>query len=400
MDDVRGTRSPSPLPQGPGASGEPTSPASVAPSAPPGHTLLGLEDEPRPLELVNLLLRRRRVLVGLPVAAALVTAALSLLVPATYTATTTFVPEAGRGSRVPAGLAGIASQVGVTLGGDASQSPQFYADLVQSRELMERVLLARYPAPGAGASAADSATLLKILDSGGHDRADSLYRGVKKVRKLVSTDVDRKTNVVRLSVDAHDPVLAARVANRFIAYLNEFNAKTRQSQARERRKFAEDRLAEAEADLRRAEEDLKGFYQRNRSWQQAPQLVFEEGQLRRQVDIRQEVYLTLRREYETARIDEANDVPVITVIDAAVPPTRKSSPKRRLLAVLALLGGGAVAVVWALATDHMARLRREDDGAYREFRGLIEEAQRELGWIAFKVRRRRPDRDTCGASTS
>src|SRR6266581_2312244 len=347
MDDVRGTRSPSPLPQGPGASGEPTSPASVAPSAPPGHTLLGLEDEPRPLELVNLLLRRRRVLVGLPVAAALVTAALSLLVPATYTATTTFVPAAG-----------------------------------------------------AGASAADSATMLKILGSGGHDRADSLYRGVKKVRKLVSTDVDRKTNVVRLSVDAHDPVLAARVANRFIAYLNEFNAKTRQSQARERRKFAEDRLAEAEADLRRAEEDLKGFYQRNRSWQQAPQLVFEEGQLRRQVDVRQEVYLTLRREYETARIDEANDVPVITVIDAAVPPTRKSSPKRRLLAVLALLGGGAVAVVWALATDHMARLRREDDGAYREFRGLIEEAQRELGWIAFKVRRRRPDRDTCGASTS
>src|SRR5439155_11813143 len=33
------------------------------------------------------------------------------------------------------------------------------------------------------------------------------------------------------------------------------------------------------------------------------------GRLRRQVDVRQEVYLTLRREYETARIDEANDTP-------------------------------------------------------------------------------------------
>src|SRR6266566_2346757 len=157
MDDVRGTRSPSPLPQGPWASGEPTSPASVAPSAPRGYTLLELGDEPRPLEFVNVLLRRRRVVVGLPVAAALVTAALSLLVPATYTATTTFVPEAGRGSRVPAGLAGIASQVGVTLGGDASQSPQFYADLVQSRELMERVLLARYAFASTRGAVADSA---------------------------------------------------------------------------------------------------------------------------------------------------------------------------------------------------------------------------------------------------
>src|SRR2546427_303800 len=157
-------------PQRPGVTSGGLAPVPAVPSAPPGYTLLGLEDEPRPLEFVNLLLRHRRVLVGLPVAAALVTAVVSLLVPAPYTATTTFVPEAGRGSRVPAGLAGIASQVGVTLGGDASQSPQFYADLVQSRELMERVLLARYPAPGAGASAADSATMLKILDSGGHDR--------------------------------------------------------------------------------------------------------------------------------------------------------------------------------------------------------------------------------------
>ncbi|PYO60237.1 MAG: hypothetical protein DMD28_13575, partial [Gemmatimonadetes bacterium] len=260
----------------------------AVPSATPGYALLGLGDEPRPLEFVNILLRRRRLVVGLSVAAALVTAVVSLFVPPTYTATTTFVPEAGPGGRFPAGLAGLAGQFGVALGSDASQSPQFYADLVQSRELMQQVLLARYQAPGVPAGAADSATLLQILSAGGTNSADSLYQGVKQLAKLVSTDVDRKTNVVRLRVDAHDPVLAALVANRFIAYLNEYNAKTRQSQARERRKFAEERLAEAERDLRGAEEELKAFYQRNRSWQQAPQLMFEEGRLRRQVDIRQE----------------------------------------------------------------------------------------------------------------
>ena len=52
-----------------------------------------------------------------------------------------------------------------------------------------------------------------------------------------------------------------------------------------------------------AEEQLRGFYERNRSWQQSPQLTFDEGRLRRQVEIRQEVYLTLRREYETARVE-------------------------------------------------------------------------------------------------
>src|SRR5205823_5665849 len=277
---------------------------------------------------------------------------------------------------------------GIALGGEASQSPQFYADLIESRELMERVLVARYPRSSEQGVAPDSATLLEILDQGGDNSADSLYKGVKKLTKLVSTSVDRKTDVVELDVDAHDRVLAALVASRFLAYLNDFNAKTRQSQARERRKFTEDRLAQAEADLRRAEEELKVFYQRNRSWQQAPQLVFEEGRLRRQVDVRQEVYLTLRREYETARIDEANDTPVLTVIDHPIPPARKSKPKRVLWVIVGGALGVVVSVTWALVTDNADRLRREDDGAYQEFSRLLGEMRNDLRRIGARLRRR------------
>src|SRR5207302_3590136 len=137
--------------------------------------------------------------------------------------------------------------------------------------------------------------------------------------------------------DAAYPVLAAAVANRFVAYLNDFNTKSRQSQARERRKFIEQRLADGEGELRTAEESLRTFYERNRSWQQSPQLVFEEGRLRRQVDLRQEVQRTLRREYETARIEEVNDTPVITVIEPATLPTQPSAPRLGALLGLVLL---------------------------------------------------------------
>jgi len=354
----------------------------------PGYPALDVEDETRPLEFVNLLLRRRRLVLGVPLATALLAAVVSLLVPLTYTAITTFVPETSPATRVPAGLAGIAGQFGIALGGEASQSPQFYADLIESRELMERVLRARYPRSSEQGVSADSATLLEILDQGGDNSADSLYKGVKKLTKLVSTSVDRKTDVVELDVDAHDRVLAALVANRFLAYLNDFNAKTRQSQAGERRKFTEDRLAQAEADLRRAEEELKIFYQRNRSWQQAPQLVFEEGRLRRQVDVRQEVYLTLRREYETARIDEANDTPVITVIDPPIPPARKSKPKRVLWVIAGAVLGGVASVAWAITADRVEQLRREDDSVYRQFRGLLHEIRADVNVIRAKIWRR------------
>src|SRR5438552_6183680 len=366
----------------------PTEPAGAPGLAGSGYLNLDVDDEARPLELVNLLLRRRRLVVTLPLGVALLAGVASLLVSPTYTAITTFVPEVSADARMPAGLAGLAGQFGIALGGEASQSPQFYADLIESRELMERVLRARYPRSSEKGVSADSATLLEILDQGGDNSADSLYKGVKKLTKLVSTSVDRKTDVVELDVDAHDRVLAALVANRFLAYLNDFNAKTRQSQAGERRKLTEDRLAQAEAELRREEEELKIFYQRNRSWQQAPQLVFEEGRLRRQVDVRQEVYLTLRRAYETARLDEANDNPVITVIDPPIPPARKSKPKRVLWVIAAAVLGGVVSVAWAITADRVEQLRREDDSVYRQFRGLLRETRRDLTMIRAKISRR------------
>jgi len=327
------------------------------------------------LGALNALLRRWRLVVGLPILTAVVTALLSFAVRPTYTATATFVPEARNQSRLPSGVAGLAGQLGLPIGLEPSQSPRFYADVVRSRALLERVLLSNYPDPRGREGATDSTMLLRILETKGRTRADTLARGVKELNRLVSVRVDDQTNIVRVSVDAHYPVLAAAVANRLVAYLN---TQHRQSQARERRKFTEQRVAAADSELRRAEDAVKTFYERNRGWQQAPELVFEEARLRRQVDIGKEVYLTVKREYETARIEEVNDTPVITVIDPAVPPQEPSKPKRTLMALLAMVLGGTVAAFWAFWAEHLDRVGRDEDTEYREFRNLLHGVRRQV----------------------
>jgi tyrosine-protein kinase Etk/Wzc len=366
-------------------------PDAVRPDAKEAGGSQGLSSEDEEISLVgvlNALLRRWRLVLGLPTTAALVTVLLSFVVSPTYTATTTFVPEARNQSRLPSGIAAVAGQVGLSIGTEPSQSPRFYADVVTSRELLERVLLSRYSDPHATDAANDSTTLLRILAVKGRSRPDSLARGVKKLNRLVSVRVDDQTNIVRVSVDAHYPVLAAAVANRLIAYLNEFNTQHRQSQARERRKFTEQRVAAADSELRRAEEAVKTFYERNRGWQQAPELVFEEARLRRQVDVGKEVYLTVKREYETARIEEVNDTPVITVIDPAVPPQEKSKPKRGLLAVLAFALGSVVAVLCALGAEGLDKRRLNEDDEYREFRTLLRRARGDVGHGLSSILRR------------
>jgi uncharacterized protein involved in exopolysaccharide biosynthesis len=68
------------------------------------------------------------------------------------------------------------------------------------------------------------------------------------------------------------------------------------------------------------------------------------------VQVKQEVYLTLAKAYEEARIAEVRDIPVLTVIDSAVAPVRRSFPRRKLNTLLGLLLGaiGGLALVLLL----------------------------------------------------
>src|SRR2546426_4785431 len=96
-----------------------------------------VEDEVTVLEILNVLLRRRRAVIGIPLVVAALMFVVSFLVPPTYTAVTSFVPEVRSQTRLPAGLAGIAGQLGIPLGVDASQSPRFYADVSKSRKILD-----------------------------------------------------------------------------------------------------------------------------------------------------------------------------------------------------------------------------------------------------------------------
>jgi uncharacterized protein involved in exopolysaccharide biosynthesis len=225
-----------------------------------------------------------------------------------------------------------------------------------------------------------------MLRTKGRNQADSLARGVEKLNERISIRVDDQTSIVRVSVDGEYPALAATVANRIIEYLNEFNTKKRQSQARERRKFTEGRVVAADSALRSSEEAVKTFYERNRGWQQSPELTFEETRLRRQVDIGQQIYGTLKREYETARIEEVNDTPVITVIDRAVPPEKRSGPKRWLLIVLAVALAGTIGVLWAFGAGYVDQARRDPQDDYRELRSLLQRVRRDVRRMFTRTR--------------
>src|SRR5207247_376031 len=202
-------------------------------------------------------------------------------------------------------------------------------------------------------------------------RAPTRGRRASKLSRRVQARGASQTYLVYLSVTTRDPEHSAAVATRFIEYLNEFNATKRESQARARRQFVEQRILDGARELHAAEDDLRRFHERNRAWQESPELSAEEGRLHMQVNILQEVYLTLPRDSEQARIEEVNDTPVITVVDPAVSPVRQSR-WREVLVLLAFVLGGVIGVVGAWTGGRLDRLRREEQDGYREFTGRLQ----------------------------
>ena len=99
----------------------------------------------------------------------------------------------------------------------------------------------------------------------------------------------------------------------------------------------------------------------SRELQQIPRRTIEELRLRRNVEVRQQLYTMLKSRYEEARLSEASALPDVSVLDyPAVPqtPTKNTASRTILLAIVLSFG---VAMLLTLLLDHLdARFRHPE----------------------------------------
>ena len=289
------------------------------------------------LTLVGLLgfgLRHRRLILGTGLIAFLVIGGYTFVRHRTYTSTARFMPQATTEGAL-ARLSGLAASFGVSVpGADAGSSPAFYADLLESRDILRRTVEAPYAFVARGDSM--RGTLVELFRARGSSPAIRRDAAAKQLLKSIDVRVGRETGTVDLEVTTPWAELSRQVAARMIQQVSDFNLNRRQTKAGAERRFVEARLAEAADSLRTAESRLEGFLQRNRDYRNSPQLMFAFDRLQREVNMQQQVYTTLAESYEAARIDEVRNTPVITVME---PPDLPAKPDPRLALVKGLLAG-------------------------------------------------------------
>lgn len=302
--------------------------------------------------LVNVVIRRRSVVIMPAIVLAILVGVGSLLGHRLYTSTALVMPQATNGG---SGLSGLAADFGVTLSGaDPSQSPDFYAEVLAARGMLESIVDKPYIIDR------DSTVLLRdVMGVTGATLARRREVAIVRIAHATAIVVSRKTGVVTLSVTLPDPIVAREVAARYLDLLNQFNVTTRQSQATAERRFAGEQVSEAEAVLRQDEDQLQLFLERNRDYRNSPPLSFQFDRLSRAVAMQQQIFTALSQQYEQAKIQEVQDTPVLTVVQAPEAPVLPDSRHVALKVMAALILGGGVGALWALWRE------RVDEGILR-----------------------------------
>ena len=366
------------------------------------------DDEVSLLDLLIVLAKHKRIVLGLPAIAAIVAAVISFLLPNIYTGTTRILPPQQSASAASA----LLSQLGGAVGGLAGvaggalgiRSPNdLYVGMLKSRTVADN-LIGRFD-------------LNKVYDQ----KLESSTRNTLQSNTTIAAGRD---GIITIDVDEKDPKRAADLANAYVDELMKLTKVLAVTEASQRRLFFERQLLQVKDNLTAAEMAARQGLQKGGLAQvdaQGRSMIEVTARLRAQISakevqigsmrtfaaegnpelqrtqqeleaLRRELariegsspiaavgkgeasgssgldnlgrlrdvkyyeflYELLAKQYELAKIDEAKDATVIQVMDQAIEPDRKSKPRRSLIVLLSTFVALFASILWAFTREAAA----------------------------------------------
>ncbi len=276
--------------------------------------------------------------------------ALALLLPSTYTARATFASE---GKQAPdlfslgggiGGLGALLAASGASIGGGQTG---LFVDLLKSQTFLDSLAVSTVPISEKGQLSSVRDYVVRRAVS----EPDRSWKARIALRKMIEVST-QPAGIVVIRVDAKSPIAAAAIANRAVDIIDVLNLRFRRQQAEARRTFTQAFLADVEMRLQASENQLEYFLSSNRSLlslrsaSQSPILQRQEARMRGEVTRLRALKEQLESTIENARLTEFNGAPVLTRIDRAPPPERRSGPPRLLIALGSILLT-ATLILWA-----------------------------------------------------
>ena len=159
----------------------------------------------------------------------------------------------------------------------------------------------------------------------------------QSLKGYISVQPVRDTQLIRVSVQHTDPVLAAQIANAVVVNFAEYN-----------KNFQASRYADTEASLSAQLDELNqrihDINQQLQAMGDDPAQELERNKLETTLAQNQQLFASLLQTYESVRLAKAESTSDVVLVEPAAPPSRPIRPKVMQNTLLAAVVGGMLAV--------------------------------------------------------
>jgi len=230
----------------------------------------------------------------------------------------------------------------------SSENNFYIPDIIESRSLKKKIIYEKWssekfdkPVDLISYWEINQKSLLGSLLSSVNNRFNSYkidlnlqyeQEAIEKLDDLIYVD-EKNSGLIQVIVLMEEPSLAADIANFIAQYVVEYVSFEQKMFASKTKRYLEDRLLLSQSELRQSENILAEFRNVNPLNQDTPTQQLNRLRLIRDVDVNQEVYITIKKQLELAKIEESKERLFINVLDRATPPIYKEYPKRFLIII-------------------------------------------------------------------
>ena len=233
------------------------------------------------------------------------------------------------------GLRGLGSQFGLNLPTDVStdlSSPSLFPEIINSYTFAERIM----DKPFFTEQFNKELPLLAIFTYGdglpGHSRDTLIQEAMESFEGMVS--FKNKGSFSVLNVTAPEPHFAKELNKVVLDELQELNRYFKSQHVNEKIGFIESRIKSVKDDLEGSEYRLKSFREQNRQTS-SPALQLEEERLVRNVEIQKGIFITLKQQFELAKIEEVQEASIVQVLDYPQVPLKPNDKNLKFSVLLA-----------------------------------------------------------------
>ena len=312
-----------------------------------------VEDQLTFLDFLIIIAQRKKLIAMITAICIASAVAIAFLLPEQYAATVIILPPQANASvdTMPASQVGSTEAVTDKKGSKASS-------VRSSQNLNEKNLNDMYVAILRSRSVEDAVIQRYGLMAQYHK--NYLVEARKALEAHTKIDGSNRDGLIRLEFSDRSPARAAEIANGYVEQFRDFSKHLAITEASQRRVLFETQLEKTKIDLENADEALKRT-------QSAPGTVQVDSRARangpeyvrrlRDVKYYEAIFDVLARQLELARLDEAKQGASIQVVDPAVPPEKKTFPKRGVIIMSGTAAGFTFGLMFALLQGGLARMQ-------------------------------------------